>query len=123
MTMRITLRCAAALAALGVLALTNAQEPLRAPTLEERIVALEKGLATIETRFGIQSTRLPDLGGESAAGLAARVAAVERSVERLATDLQRVDRLADTAARDAAQARRDATAAQQAARDAAMRTR
>ena len=123
MTMRITLRYAAALAALAVLALTSAQEPQRARTLEERIVELERGLATIDTRFGIQSARLPDLGGESAAALAARVDAVERSIERLANDLQRVDRLADTAARDAAQAQRDATAAQQTARDAALRTR
>ena len=121
--MRITLRYAAALAALAVLALTNAQEPQRAPTLEERIVELEKSLASIDTRFGIQTARSPDFGGESATALAARVDAVERSVERLTSDLQRIDRLADTAARDAAQARRDATAAQQAARDAALRTR
>jgi hypothetical protein len=123
MTMRITLRYAAALAALAILALTSAQEPQRARTLEERIVELERGLATIDTRFGIQSARLPDLGGESGAALAARVDAVERAIERLGNDLQRVDRLADTAARDAAQAQRDATAAQQTARDAALRTR
>ena len=121
--MRTTLGYATALAAFGALSLTSAQEPQRAPTIEERIVALERNLAAIETRFGVESTRAPDLGGESAAGLAARVDAVERSAERLATDLQRIERLADTAARDAAQARRDATAAQQAARDAALRTR
>ena len=107
--------------ALAVLALTNAQEPLRAPTIEERIVALERGLATIDTRFGMQSTRLPDLGGESAAGLAARVDAVERSLERLANDLQRVARVARdsgtrrgerAARRKREQAARDARAAQ-----------
>jgi hypothetical protein len=121
--MRTTLRYAAALAAFAIFALTNAQEPLRAPTLEERIDELERSLASIDTRFALQTARVPDVGGESTAALAARVDAVERSVERLATDLQRIDRLADTAARDAAQARRDATAAQLAARDAALRAR
>jgi hypothetical protein len=41
----------------------------------------------------------------------------------LATDLQRVDRLADNAARGAYEAQRTATSAEQAARDAALRAR
>jgi hypothetical protein len=91
--------------------------------MEERVAALETGIATLETRFGLQSARAPDFGGESGLALAGRVTAMERSLERLAVDVQRVERLADTAARDAAAAQREAMAAQQTARDAAMRAR
>jgi hypothetical protein len=84
---------------------------------------LERNVATLETRFGLDSARPPTFGGETGTALAARVDTLERSLERLVVDLQRVERLADSAAREAAQARRDATAAQQAARDAAMRAR
>ena len=122
--MRTTLRYSLAVAALAVVALAAAQEPLRAPTLQERVAELEANVATIETRFGLASARPSDLGiGESALALAARVDTLERSLERLAADVQRIERLADNAAREAAQARRDATSAQQAARDAATRTR
>ncbi len=115
------LRCLSALVALAVLTLAAAQSPR--PTTEERVAALESALATLETRFGLQSARPPDFGGESGLALAGRVTAIERSLERLAADVQRVERLADTAARDAAAAQRDATSAQQTARDAAMRAR
>ena len=123
--MATTLRSAAAtLAALALIAFVAAQEPLRAPTLQERVVKLEAELATLQTRFGIESTRPSNLGvGETGVALAGRVDALERSLGRLTSDLQRVERLADTAARAAAQAQRDAMAAQQAARDAAMRVR
>jgi hypothetical protein len=121
--MRIALRCSGAIGALAAVALASAQEPLRAPTLEERIVTLERDLAAIETRVGLESTRAPTFGGETGTALAGRVDAVERSVERLVADIQRIERLADSAARAAAEAQRDATAAQQAARDAAMRAR
>ena len=122
--MRTTLRYSMTVATLAVVALAAAQEPLRAPTLQERVAELEMDVATIETRFGIASTRPSDLGiGESGAALAARVDALERSLERLAADVQRIERLADGAAREAAQAQRDATSAQQTARDAATRTR
>jgi hypothetical protein len=106
----------------GALA-ASAQEPRQPLTAEERIVALERQLASLETRFGLESTRPPNLAGETPAGLAARVDAVERSVERLASEVARVARVADNAARDASQAQRDASAAQQAARDAALRAR
>jgi hypothetical protein len=75
---------------------------------------LETQLATMETRFVLEGTRVES--GESSLALAARVTALERALGRLSTDLQRVER-------EAAQARRDASAAQQAARDAAMRSR
>jgi hypothetical protein len=122
--MRTTLRYTTLVVGLALVALGAAQEPLRAPTLQERVAALEASVATIETRFGIESARPRDLGiGESGAALAGRVDALERSLERLVGDMRRVEQLADSAAREAAQARRDATAAQQAARDAAMRAR
>jgi hypothetical protein len=117
-------RYMATLGALGVIALAAAQEPLRAPTLQERVTRLEADLATIETRFGIARSRPSDLGsGESGLALAGRVDALERSLQRLAGDVQRIEQLADNAAREAAQARRDASSAQQSARDAVMRAR
>lgn len=123
--MNMTLRCSLAIAALTVATLAVAQEPLRAaPTLQERVTALEANVATIETRFGLQSSRPGNLGtGESGVALAARVDRLERSLEQLAADVQRAARLAENAARDAAQAQREAQSAQQAARDAASRTR
>jgi hypothetical protein len=119
--MRKILVSSIALAAMSVLALAFAQPPPR--TTEERVAALESGLATLETRFGLDSTRQPNIGGESGLALQARVTALERSLERLAVEIQRVERLADTAARDAVAAQRDAMTAQQMARDAAMRAR
>jgi O-acetylhomoserine/O-acetylserine sulfhydrylase-like pyridoxal-dependent enzyme len=121
--MRTTLCCTLLAALLGIWP-TTAQQPPRAPTLEERIARLESGLATVETRFGLESSRPADLGiGQTGAALAGRVDALERSLERLASDVQRIERLADTAARDASQAQRDASMAQQLAREASLRAR
>jgi hypothetical protein len=108
-------------AALVLLGPALGQPPATPPTLEERVAALEKQLASLSTRFGAHESLAA--GAPSDGGLAVRVAALERTVDRLAVDLQRVERLADGAARDASQARSDAMAAQQIARDAALRTR
>jgi hypothetical protein len=123
--MRTTLRYSTALAALTVGAFALAQEPLRrSPTLQERVTELEANVATLQTRFGLESTRPSALGtGESGLALAGRVDALERTLEQLVRDVQRVQNLAENAARDAAQAQREAMAAQQAARDAAIRAR
>ncbi len=123
MTMRTTLRYAAALAALGALALTSAQEPLE----HQRSRSASSSSSGISPASRHASAyRAPARQTSAARALPdsprASTPSNARS-ERLATDLQRIERLADTAARDAAQARRDATAAQQAARDAALRTR
>ena len=115
------LRCAAAIAALCALALAAAQPP--APSLDERVATLEAEVASLDTRFALQSTRPNGLGGESGLTLVARVTELERSIERLANDVQRVERLADSAAREAAQAARTAMSAEQTARDAALRAR
>ena len=112
--MRTTLRCSSAVAALSILTLAAAQPPPR--TTEERVAALESGLATLETRFGLQASRPIDIAGESGTALSARVGALERSLARLATDVQQIQRVADTAARDAANAQRDAMEALRAAR-------
>jgi hypothetical protein len=108
------------LTVLVLLAPAFAQPPPKPPTLEERVTALEKGLASVSTRLGLRESLAPT--GASDAGLAARVATLERTVDRLATDLQRIAIQADNAARDASQARSDAMAAQQIARDAALRS-
>jgi hypothetical protein len=119
--MRKILGSSIALAAIAGFALAFAQP--RPPTTEERVTALESALATLETRFGLESSRQPTVGGESGLAIQSRVTTLERSLERLAVDIQRVERLADTAVRDAAAAQRDAMTAQQIARDAAMRVR
>ena len=119
--MRKILGCCLGLTALSALAWAAAQPPPR--TIEERIASLETAVATLDTRLGLESSRQPNIGGESGLALQGRVTALERNLERLAADVQRVSRVADQAARDAASAQRDAMAAQQAARDAAMRAR
>ena len=107
-------------AALAVLATGSAQSPAREPTLEERVLAIERNVASLSTRFELRETaRAP--GGDAA--LAARVDELERTVNRLATDLRRIESTADNALREASQARRDAQDAQREARDAAMRVR
>ena len=111
------------IAVLGTLTPAAAQPPSPVPTLDERVTNLEGDVASIETRFGVQSARPTDFGGESGLALAARVDALERTLGRLQSDLQRIERLVDAATREAAQARRDASAAQNAARDAALRSR
>ena len=119
--MRTILVSSIALAALAAVVLAVAQPPPR--TMEERVGSLESALATLETRFGLETSRQPNLGGETGQALAGRVTALERSLERLTTEVQRVERLADTAARDAASAQRDAMQAQQLAREASLRAR
>ncbi len=121
--MSTTLRYAAAMAALFFLAFAAAQQPPPARTLAERVAALEARLASLDPRFGVQSARPPDLGGESGLALAARVTDLERSLQRMTNDMQRVELVAESAARDAAQAARLAMSAEQTARDVALRAR
>jgi uncharacterized coiled-coil protein SlyX len=98
-----------------------AQEP--PSTVEQRLAALEAGLATLDTRLGLERARPTDLAGQTDLGLSARITELERAVDRLAADLQRVERLADSASRAAGQAQRDAERAEQTARDALLRAR
>jgi hypothetical protein len=124
MTARIGMVAAGvAAAALIYLTFAAAQPPpqaqgQRAPTLDERVGVLERGFASLTTRFELRDAAVPSAPGGA---LEPRIAAVERSLERLVFDLQRVERQADNALREAGDARREAMNAERAARDAAMR--
>ncbi len=115
------------LAAATVLALAEAvlaqDSAATRATIEQRVTALEAGFATLDTRLGLANAQEPALGGQSDLALAARIRELERAMERLTADLQRVERLADGATRTAADAQRDASRAEQTARDAASRAR
>lgn len=89
-------------------------------TLAERVAALERQVARLDTRTGIESATRPAVTVQ-AGNLVARIDALERSVASLGAYLDRVQRQADDALRAATQAQRDAQAAQQTARDVAMR--
>jgi methyl-accepting chemotaxis protein len=108
-----------ALAALAALPMARAQ-PGAPPTLEERVTALERQVARLDTRFERESAVRPATADNNAT-LAARINQLERSLERLAADMQRVQRQADDASRAASQAARDAQSAQQLAREVSMR--
>ena len=112
--MGLSTRCFALVAAalLGSLALA---QQARAPTLEERVIALEASLATLDTRLSAERTRIGDDPGQTELALSGRVLTLERNLERLTTDVQRVQRVAEDAARAASAAQRTAD---QAARDA-----
>ena len=107
-------RCLAFLAAALLASLALAQQA-RAPTLEERVAALEAGLATLDTRLERERPRVGDNPGQTDLAMSGRVQALERNLERLTTDMQRVERMAEDAARAANAAQRTA---EQAARDA-----
>lgn len=99
----------------------SAQGGAGAPTTEQRLAALESAVATLDTQLSLEIARPRAAGGDIT--LEARVTALERTVERLAVDVQRAERLADNAVRAASDAQRDAMRAEQAARDAVMRSR
>ena len=88
---KLTARFAAA-AALVYLSFAAAQPPVqgppgnRPPTLEERVAALERGLASVTTRFEIRESAVPpsQSGAQNAAAFESRVSNLERSIDRLA---------------------------------------
>ena len=108
-------RFAFAFALLALPALAQQPPGPRAPTLEERVTALEATLASLDTLLGLERTRVGDNPGQTDLAMAGRVQALERNLERLTTDVQRVQRIAEDAARAASAAQRTA---EQAARDA-----
>ena len=114
-------RFATLLVGVTLLPLAGAQ-PTSPPSLDERVTALERQVARLDTRFGIENASRPGVT-ERSGNLAARIDDLERSLARLTADLQRVQQRADDAWRTANQAERDAQAAQQTARDAALRAR
>lgn len=112
--MSLSTRCFALFVTVLLASLALAQQP-RAPTLDERVTALEASLATLDTRLERERTRVGDNPGQTDLALSGRVQTLERNLERLTTDLQRVQRMAEDAARAASAAQRTA---EQAARDA-----
>ena len=108
----------------------QSQPGARPPTLEDRVAALERGLASVTTRFGIREAAVPpsQSGAQSAAAFESRVSSLERSIGQLQVELQSVQRAADSAqraadaaSRDAGDARRTAQSAESTARDALLR--
>jgi hypothetical protein len=132
----------AALAALVYLSFAAAQPPTQPPpqsqsgarplTLEDRVAALERGLASVTTRFDIRESAVQpsQAGAQNAAAFESRVSSLERSIGQLQQQLQSVQRAADSAqraadsaSRDAGDARRTAMSAESMARDAQLRPR
>lgn len=112
--MSLSTRCFTLLVAVLLASWALAQQP-RAPTLDERVAALEASVATLDTRLERERTRVGDNPGQTDLALSGRVQALERNLERLTTDMQRVQRMAEDASRAASAAQRTA---EQAARDA-----
>src|SRR6187401_1244045 len=103
--------------ALAAWALAQESSPRRG-TIEERVAALEAGLATLDTRLALATTRPTAEAGQTDVAIVGRLTALERDVARLTAELQRVNQSADSAARAANQAQRSAERAEQVARDA-----
>jgi hypothetical protein len=139
---KVTARLAAA-AGLVYLSFAAAQPPAqqsppqsqpgaRPPTIEERVAALERGLASVTTRFEIRESAAPasQSGNLNAAAFESRVSGLERSIGQLQQQLQSLQRAADSAqraadsaSREAGDARRTAQQAESTARDALLRAR
>ena len=91
----------------------------RPPTIEERVAALERGLASVTTRFDLREAAIPPGAGTVTSGaLESRVGTLERTLDRLQQDIQRTERAADSAQRAADSASRDAANALRTAQDA-----
>ncbi len=127
---KVTRKLAAA-AGLVYLSFAAAQPPppsqpgARPPTLEERVTALERGLASVTTRFDIRESATPpsQSGLQNTAAFESRLSNLERLVDRLQQEMQSVQRAADNAQRTADSASRTAQSAENTARDALLRTR
>ena len=93
--------------------------PLEA--LTERVTALERLVASLDTRFSaLQAAPRPPEPGLSAAQ---RIDDLERQVAQLRLDLQRLQTSVDSAQRTAEGAQRSATQAENTAREALFRSR
>lgn len=108
----------------------QSQPGARPQTLEDRVAALERGLARMTTRFDIRESAAPPSqnGALNAAAFETRVSSLERAIGQLQQELQSVQRAADnaqraadSASRDAGDARRTAQSAESTARDALLR--
>jgi len=124
--MRNSSRRLAVAAGLVYVSFAAAQPPVpqaqsqRSPPIEERVAALERGLASVTTRFDLREAAVPPAAAATAnvGALESRVATLERALDRIQQDLQRIERAADTAQRAADSASRDAADARRTAQDA-----
>ena len=94
---------AALVPALAVSSFAGAQQPANEPTTEERVVALERALADLDKRVQGRGSAAPGALASSDVALAGRIEQLERAVDRFSGDLQRVERQADNALREAAE--------------------
>jgi len=106
----------------------QSQPGARTPTLEDRVAALERGLASVTTRFEVRESAVPPSQSASQNTFESRVSSLERTVGQLQQQLQNAQRAADSAqraadsaSRDAADARRTAQAAESTAQNALLR--
>jgi len=93
--------------------------------VEERVLMLERDLASLETRFGLRDAQNAGAPARTDVGMSviSRVDQLERQITRLESEVQRVGREAQAALREASQARREAMGAERLARDALNRVR
>jgi len=107
------------------LSIVLAQDDGEPPSLEERLAAVERGLASLQTRFEVSPASVPGAVGPSGNSLTLerQLTDLQREIDRLNGSLERVERQADAAQREASQARRDALNAERVAHDAATRVR
>lgn len=91
----------------------------RGATIEERVAALERGLASVTTRFDVREAAVPPATAAPNSGvLEGRVNMLERTLDRIQQEIQNVQRSADSAQRAADSASRDAAEARRQAQDA-----
>jgi chaperonin cofactor prefoldin len=97
-----------------------AQEPEQPRSVEDRLSALERQVASLQTRLGVRTT-VPQTSPRSAVeaqALSRRVEQLERRLDALTAQVKRVEQQTDAAMREALQAHRQAALAEQLARDA-----
>src|SRR5262249_39766110 len=81
---------------------TSPPQRQRAVTIEDRVAALERGLASVTTRFDLRESAVPPAtASPNAAVLEGRVNMLERTLERIQQEIQNVQRSADSAQRAA----------------------
>jgi hypothetical protein len=114
---RSCLALTAVLAASPLIAQVTLEQPI-----EDRVLALEMAVATINSRMqaGVTSSLTNGVQDNS---LARRLSELETRLDRLAGDLQRVERSAEMAMSEATQAKREASNAERVARDASLLVR
>lgn len=89
------------------------------PTLEQRVAALEREVARLDTRLDNRTIGRGQPGAGDVSVLVRRIDQLERSIGMLRSDVARIERSAEAAQRIASDAQRRAAAAENAARSGA----